>query len=117
MPAPTARDIADADSVAAMEENSVRDARNVWRLAVAILAVVAIIIELRKPESERTWHGKIAGFVPYDFRMPTIGRIRETYWSPDGPLITGKVFGVGWAPNLGAFARFLNRSDPAEATE
>jgi hypothetical protein len=37
--------------------------------------------------------------------MPTIGRVRSTYWNPDGPILTGKVFGVGWAPNLGALTR------------
>jgi hypothetical protein len=79
--------------------------RNTWRLALAIIGVIAIVQELRKPSDERTWHGKVADVVPYDFRMPTIGRVRSTYWNPDGPILTGKVFGVGWAPNLGALTR------------
>ena len=79
--------------------------RNVWRIALAIVGVVAIIQELRKPPDERTWHGKVADFVPYDFRIPTLERVRSTYWNPQGPLLPGRVFGVGWTLNLGALAR------------
>jgi hypothetical protein len=87
------------------DEKRMSAIRNVWRLALAIIGVIAIIQELRKPVDERTWHGKVAAFVPYDFRMPTIGRVKSTYWNPEGPIVSGKVFGVGWAPNLGALTR------------
>lgn len=80
---------------------------DIWKLALAIIGVIAIVQELRKPREERTWHGEVASFVPYDFRMPTIGRMRSTYWNPDGPILSGKVFGVGWAPNLGALTRWV----------
>ncbi|HLZ47747.1 MAG TPA: hypothetical protein VKR80_03770, partial [Candidatus Limnocylindria bacterium] len=47
------------------------------------------------------WHGKVAGTVPYDFRLPTLDRIREAYWDPDSDvLFTEKVVGVGWSVNL-----------------
>jgi len=93
--------------------------RNMWRLALAVIGVVAIIQELRKPPEERTWHGKVADFVPYDFRMPTAGRIRNTYWNPEGPILTGKVFGVGWSPNLGALTKFAGnwRADADSSRE
>ena len=78
---------------------------NGWRIALAIIGVFAIIQELRKPSDERAWHGKVADFVPYDFRMPTVERLRSTYWNPEGSVISGKVFGVGWALNLGALTR------------
>ena len=78
-----------------------------WKLALAVIGVVAIIQELRKPSDERAWHGKVADFVPYDFRMPTIERLRSTYWNPEGSVISGKVFGVGWALNLGALTRMV----------
>ena len=81
------------------------EAKDLWRLILAIIGVVAIVQELRKPPEERTWSGKVAGFVPYDFRMPTMERFRNAYWNPDGPLITGRVWGVGWAPNLGAIKK------------
>jgi hypothetical protein len=51
--------------------------------------------------------GKVADLVPYDFRMPTVERIKATYWNPEGPVLPGKVFGAGWALNVGAIvARF-----------
>lgn len=81
-------------------------ASKIWRLALAIIAAIAIVQEFRKPQDERTWHGKVADFVPYDFRMPTIERIRSTYWNPDGPILSAKVFGVGWALNFGVLTRW-----------
>ena len=90
--------------------------RGLWRLVLAIIGVVAIIQELRKSPSERTWTGKVADLVPYDFRIPTIERVRSTYWNPEGPIISGKVFGVGWAPNFGALAALVGiRTDGDQA--
>lgn len=77
-----------------------------WKFVLGIIGVVAIVQELRKPAEQRTWHGKV-GFVPYDFRIPTVERMRDTYWNPDGPLISGRAWGVGWAPNLGAVKKLL----------
>jgi len=65
------------------------------------LVVAAIATELSKPEEERTWHGRVMGTVPYDFRPPTWERIRDAYWNPDSDsLFSDRVFGVGWAINL-----------------
>ena len=82
---------------------------DLWKLALAIVGVIAVVQELRKPPEERTWHGTVANFVPYDFRMPTMGRVRSTYWNADGPILSGKVFGVGWAPNFGMLARMFGK--------
>jgi hypothetical protein len=69
----------------------------------------AIYQELRKPPEERTWRGKVAGVVPYDFRLPTIERIREAYWNPESDTVfTERVFGVGWAVNIPVAARKLS---------
>lgn len=69
-------------------------------IALALFAI-AIGQELRKPPEEREWHGRIAGIVPYDFRLPTVQRIREAYWNPDSPhVFTDRVLGIGWAINL-----------------
>ena len=66
----------------------------------------AIYQELRKPPEARTWNGKVAGAVPYDFRIPTLDRLREAYWSPDSDQVfSEKVFGVGWAVNIPVAAR------------
>ena len=81
-----------------------------WRLILLIVTVIAVVKELRKPAEERTWHGKVADFVPYDFRKPTAERLRRTYWNPEGPILSGKVCGVGWAPNVGVVMRLRRRS-------
>ena len=69
-------------------------------LAVA-LAIAAVIKELRLPKDERTWHGALGGFVPYDFRMPTMQKLKTTFWNPDGAVIVNRAFGVGWTINFG----------------
>ena len=77
---------------------------------VAWLAFAAAIYqELRKPPEARTWNGKVAGVVPYDFRVPTLDRLREAYWAPDNDqLVSENVFGVGWAVNIPVAARKLS---------
>jgi len=54
--------------------------RDIWRLVLAVIGVVAIVQELRKPPDERTWHGKVADFVPYDFRS----RLSSEFGIPTG---------------------------------
>ncbi|MGH2489930.1 MAG: hypothetical protein ACRDF9_00340 [Candidatus Limnocylindria bacterium] len=69
----------------------------------------AIYQELRKPPEARTWNGKVAGVVPYDFRVPTLDRLRAAYWDPDSDQIFSEnVFGVGWAVNIPVAARKVN---------
>jgi hypothetical protein len=69
----------------------------------------AIYQELKKPPEARTWNGKVAGTVPYDFRLPTLDRLRDAYWNPDSEeLFSEKVFGVGWAVNIPVAARKLS---------
>ena len=80
---------------------ALRGMRRAIRLAVVGLVVAAVATELTKPEEERTWHGRVGGIVPYDFRPPTWDRIRNAYWNPDSDhLFSDRVFGVGWAVNL-----------------
>lgn len=86
------------------ENRNAPSPKDIWNLILAIVGVIAIISELRKPRDERVWHGKV-GVFPYDFRVPTIERLRQTYWNPGGPILSGKVFGVGWAPNFGTITR------------
>lgn len=80
---------------------SVRRVRRLVRFAVFGLVVAAVASELAKPAEERTWEGKVVGLVPYDFRPPTLQRIRDAYWNPHSDrLFSDRVFGVGWAVNL-----------------
>ena len=79
----------------------IRRLRRVARLVSLGLMVAAISQEMSKPEAERTWHGRVGGLVPYDFRPPTWERIRASYWNPSDPrLFTERVLGVGWAVNF-----------------
>ena len=75
---------------------------NPLRIIVAALVIAALIKELRLPKDQRTWHGKLGDIVPYDFRMPTVYKFKATLWNPGGPIIVGRVFGVGWTLNFGA---------------
>src|ERR1700693_1652815 len=80
---------------------SLRGLRRLIRLTAVGLVVAAVATELSKPEAERTWHGRVIGVVPYDFRPPTWERIRDAYWNPaSDSLFSDRVFGVGWAINL-----------------
>jgi hypothetical protein len=46
-------------------------------------------------------HGKFLGVVPYDFRRPTLARVKERMWNPeDERIITPRDFGIGWTLNL-----------------
>lgn len=83
-------------------------ARTIRTLAwVALIA--AVYQELRKPPAERTWHGKVGGLIPYDFRIPTLDRVKAAYWDPSSDRIfTDKVVGVGWAVNFPVLIRKLS---------
>ena len=83
------------------------DVETALRLLSAVLSIAAVLKELRRPQEERTWHGALSGFVPYDLRMPTIERTRRTLWNPDGAIVGTRVFGVGWSINLGAIVARL----------
>ncbi len=78
-----------------------------WLVGLGLVAV-AVAQQLQKPPEERTWRGKLFGFVPYDFQMPTLEKLREAYWNPDNPsILTDRVFGVGWAINFYPIYRWL----------
>jgi Family of unknown function (DUF5808) len=67
------------------------------------LAVASIVRELRLPPARRTWHGMLLGRIPYDWRLPTLQRVANTFWRPgDRHLLQPTVFGVGWSINLAA---------------
>ena len=83
-----------------------KDLYRLLRTAVWLAFFGALYQELKKPDAERTWHGKVAGVVPYDFRLPTFERLRDAYWNPDSDeIFSERVFGVGWAVNIPVAAR------------
>lgn len=83
------------------------------RLLAIGFGIAAIVKELRLPQDERTWHGTVATYVPYDFRLPTVDRVRQRLWAPDDPqVLMPTVFGVGWALNLGRIVALLRDRRP-----
>jgi Family of unknown function (DUF5808) len=49
--------------------------------------------------------GKFLG-VPYDWRRPTVARVKSRMWNHDDPrLFTPKSFGWGWDVNLARLFR------------
>ena len=86
-----------------------RGLKDLWKLFLSVVGVIAVVQELRKPPDLRTWHGTVGNLVPYDFRKPTFDRFRETYWNPDGPIVSNALWGVGWAVNVGAVKRLFDR--------
>ncbi len=85
-----------------------RDLLKLIRLAVWATVAAAIYQELRKPPALRTWHGKVGGVVPYDFRVPTLERLRQAYWDPHSDVVFSEhAWGVGWAVNIPVFTRKL----------
>lgn len=81
-----------------------------WLIRMAAIGAVAAAVytELRKPPAERTWHGRLFGVVPYDFRLPTLEGLRQAYWNPRSPkLFTDRPLGVGWAVNIPTALRRL----------
>lgn len=83
---------------------------NLLGLAGLALMIMAVARELRKPPAERSWHGEVLGFVPYDLRPPTVSRLRESVWQPEsGRWFLPRSLGVGWSPNLARIATLLRR--------
>jgi hypothetical protein len=79
--------------------------KRVVRMVWVGLVAAAIADALR---NERAY-GELFGFVPYDFRVPTLERLRARTWNPDlGRILTPNTFGVGWTLNLGRVARLAH---------
>jgi hypothetical protein len=90
-------------------ELKVRGVRGLTTLAAMGMVAAAVVGELRKPPEQRTWHGKLLGLVPYDFRPPTTRRIKSEFWNEEtDDLLTPHAFGVGWGVNLRAVAKKLD---------
>ena len=72
----------------------------IFSIVFLIYVVIAITQQLQRPLEERTWYGKIAG-IPYDFRLPTVERIRAAFWNKDtSQIFLPQAFGIGWSINL-----------------
>jgi hypothetical protein len=82
--------------------------RKILKWTAIGLAVLAVVEQLRRPAEDRTWNGTVMGVVPYDFRVPTVERMRSRWWNPeDDRLFVPQVFGVGWTINLARVSKLL----------
>ena len=78
---------------------------------IAILMGLAIREQLQLPSEERTWHGTLYD-IPYDFRRPTIERLREAFWNKQtARVLVPQAFGMGWSIN------FYPLINPSEAEQ
>lgn len=78
------------------------------QIAALYVVVQALRDQFSRPPEERDWHGRV-GPIPYDFRPPTLGQLRDAYWNPDSEvLFSSRVFGVGWAVNFAHLLRIAN---------
>jgi hypothetical protein len=90
--------------------------RRLARLISFAMVISALAQELSKPAEERTWQGRVWRVAPYDFRPPTWARLRSSLWAPDNPQIfTPRVFGVGWAINMGRVYALLRSAVSPES--
>jgi hypothetical protein len=83
-----------------------------WLLRMAIVGAVAAAVykELKQPPEQRTWQGRLFGYIPYDLRLPTPARVVRAWWSPRSQkLFNDQPFGVGWVVNLPVALRSLKR--------
>jgi hypothetical protein len=81
-----------------------RRSRWLWLLIVA----AAIGNELRKPANQRTWHDRLFGVLPYDFRRPTLAQVKQTVWNPQNErILVPQAFGIGWSINVAALLQRL----------
>jgi hypothetical protein len=88
------------------------------QVAAISFTIAAVCQEMKKPEEEREWHGKVASLVPYDFRLPNIRRIKESCWNPyNSQLFAPPVLGVGWSINLYALLERLSLIRQASVSE
>jgi uncharacterized membrane protein len=84
--------------------------RDLLRTVITAFTVAAVVYAVRTKQPE----GRLLG-VPYDFRFPTLARLRDRVWNPDDRrLITPQVFGVGWGVNLYELRRRLQRDEPTQ---
>ena len=79
------------------------------KFILAALVALALWDQIVRDPAYRTWQGQIFG-IPYDFRRPTLAKLRNAFWSPTSErLLSPHVFGVGWTVNAGRAYQLLRK--------
>ncbi len=89
-------------------------ADHLWPDATAADAAAVAATVGEAPDTARTGsrHASFHG-VPIDFTRPTAERVASTWWNPrDERIFVPRVFGLGWALNVGAVAVKLGLIEP-----
>ena len=74
-----------------------------FKMVTSVFAAATVIYAIKTRRS----HGRFLR-VPFEFRVPTPGRVRQRVWNPDDDsVVTPQAFGVGWTLNLYQVARRL----------
>ena len=67
-----------------------------WRVLASLFTVATVVYAARTKRS----HGTFLG-VPFEFRVPTVRRLRDRWWNPGDPrIVTPHVLGIGWSLNV-----------------
>ena len=81
-------------------------------------SLIALFQQLERLKKQRSWHGRAGGIIPYDFRVPTLDRVRDSCWNPyEDRIFMPAVFGLGWSINLRSLLenlRLLPQPDVSE---
>jgi hypothetical protein len=71
-----------------------------WGISIGSLVGMAIAEQLRRPPQDRTWQGSVFN-IPYDFRPPTLERVRDEFWNKNtSRIFVPHAFGMGWGINF-----------------
>ena len=90
-----------------------KDLRVLLRIATTAFAVASVVYAVRT----RRPAGRFLN-VPYEFRMPTVKRLRGRLWNPnDDRVVTPCVFGLGWSVNLYQVLQQLREYRPTDSQD
>ena len=90
-----------------------RELRAILRIATTAFTVAAVIYAIRTKRPA----GRLLS-VPYEFRMPSVERLRRRMWNPDDDrVITPSFFGIGWSINLYQAVQQIRDYRPADSQD
>ncbi len=90
-----------------------KELRSILRIVTTAFTVAALVYAIRTKRPA----GHLLS-VPYDFRMPTLERLRRRLWNPeDDRVITPSFLGVGWSVNLYQALKQVQDDRPSDSED